>query len=138
MKQSRTTGPSVVVASPAVRSIFLVECLVETKAELFELMVRSGLQVLWALLEKDRAALCGPRYAHQPERRASRAGTLPSEVVLDGRKVAISRPRVRAESREVQLPTFQAMAQVNPDSSECQRAERVRIRHWRVAVGVND
>jgi hypothetical protein len=28
------------------------------------LMVRSGLQVLGALLEEDRAAICGPRYAH--------------------------------------------------------------------------
>lgn len=114
MKQSRTAGPSVVVESPAVRSRPLVEFLVDTKAELFELMVRSGLQVLGALLEDDRAALCGPRYAHQPERRASRAGTVPSEVVLGGRKVAVSRPRVRAEGREVPLPTFQALALADP------------------------
>jgi putative transposase len=114
MKQSRTAGPSVVVESPVVRSLPLVEFLVDTKAELFELMVRSGLQVLGALLEEDRAALCGPRYAHQPERRASRAGTVPSEVVLGGRKVAVSRPRVRAEGREVPLPTFQALAQADP------------------------
>ena len=114
MKQSRTAGPSVVVASPTVRSLPLVEFLVDTKAELFALMVRSGLQVLGALLEEDRAALCGPRYAHQPERRASRAGTVPSEVVLGGRKVAVSRPRVRAEGREVPLPTFQVLAQADP------------------------
>ncbi len=91
-----------------------MEFLVDTKAELFELMVRSGLQVFGALLEDDRAALCGPRYAHQPERRASRAGAVPSEVVLGGRKVAVSRPRVRAEGREVSLPTFQALAQADP------------------------
>jgi hypothetical protein len=40
--------------------------LVDTKAELFELMVRSGLRVLDAMLEEDRTALCGPRYAHHP------------------------------------------------------------------------
>lgn len=114
MKQSRTAGPSVVVESPAVRSLPLVEFLVDTKAELFELMVRSGLQVLGALLEEDRAALCGPRYAHQPDRTASRAGSVPSEVVLGGRKVAVARPRVRAEGREVPLPTFQALAQADP------------------------
>ena len=114
MKKCRTAGPSVVVESPAVRSLPLVEFLVDTKAELFELMVRSGLQVLGALLEEDRAALCGPRDAHQPERRASRAGSVPSEVVLGGRKVAIARPRVRAEGREVPLPTFQALAQADP------------------------
>jgi hypothetical protein len=59
--------------------------------------VRSGLKVLDAMLEEDRSAICGPRYAHVAERRASRAGTVNSEVVLGGRKVAVRRPRVRAE-----------------------------------------
>ena len=86
----------------------------DTTAALFELMVQSGLQVLDALLEEDRTALCGPRYAHHADRHASRAGTVPSEVVLGGRKVAMQRPRVRAEGREVPLPTFQAVAQADP------------------------
>jgi putative transposase len=58
--------------------------------------------------------MCGPRYAHDTDRQASRAGTVSSEVVLGGRKVAVRRPRVRAEGREVPLPTFQAMADVDP------------------------
>jgi hypothetical protein len=41
------------------------------------------------------AICCGPRYAHEPEQPASRAGTTRSEVVLGGRKVAIQRPRVK-------------------------------------------
>ena len=114
MKKSRTAGPSRVVESPTVRSLPLVEVLVDTTAALFELMVQSGLQVLDALLEEDRTALCGPRYAHHADRHASRAGTVPSEVVLGGRKVAMQRPRVRAEGREVPLPTFQAVAQADP------------------------
>ena len=114
MKKSRTASPSAGVESPALRSLPLVEFLVDTKAELFELMVRSGLRVLDAMLEEDRTALCGPRYAHQPERAASRAGTVSSEVVLGGRKVAMHRPRVRAEGREVPLPTFQALAATDP------------------------
>ena len=103
MKKSRTAGPSRVVESPTVRSLPLVEVLVDTTAALFELMVQSGLQVLAALLEEDRTALCGLRYAHHADRHASRAGTVPSEVVLGGRKVAMQRPRVRAEGREVPL-----------------------------------
>ena len=55
MKKSRTAGPSRVVESPTVRSLPLVEVLVDTKAALFELMMQSGLQVLDALLEEDRA-----------------------------------------------------------------------------------
>ena len=114
MKKSRTAGPSLVVESPAVRSLPLVELLVDTKAELFELMVRSGLRVLDAMLEEDRTTLCGPRYAHPPERTASRAGKVPSEVVLGGRKLAVQRPRVRADGREVPLPTFQTLAHTDP------------------------
>ena len=114
MKKSRTAGPSRVVESPTVRSLPVVDVLEDTKAALFALMVQSGLQVLDALLEEDRTALCGPRYAHQADRHASRAGTVPSEVVLGGRKVAMQRPRVRAEGREVPLPTFQAVAQADP------------------------
>ena len=48
-------------------------------------------------------------FAHHADRHASRAGTVPSAVVLGGRKVAMQRPRVRAEGREVPLPTFQAV-----------------------------
>ena len=66
------------------------------------------------MLEDDRTAICGPRYAHQADRTAARAGTVGSEVVLGGRTVAIRRPRVRAARQEVPLPTFQTMAQTDP------------------------
>jgi transposase-like protein len=92
----------------------LVDLLVDTRSELLELVTRSGLKVLTTMLEEDRTALCGPRYAHEPERPASRAGTVRSEVVLGGRKVAIQRPRVRTAAGEVPLPTFQTMAQRDP------------------------
>jgi putative transposase len=81
---------------------------------LTELVVRSGMKVLEAMLEEDRVAVCGPRYVHQAEREAGRAGTTPSAVVLGGRKVEIRRPRVRAGKQEVSLPTFEAMAQTDP------------------------
>ena len=114
MKKSRIARSIAAVASPTLRSLPLVELLVDTKTELFELMIRSGLRVLDALLEEDRTALCGPRDAHQVARTASRAGTVPSEVVLGGRKVTVERPRVRAAGREVPLPTFQTLAQEDP------------------------
>ena len=88
MKKSRVARPIAAVDPPAVRSLPLVALLLDTQAELFELMVRSGLRVLDAILEEDRTALCGPRYAHQPARAASRAGTVPGDVVLGGGVVA--------------------------------------------------
>ena len=48
------------------------------------------------------------------ERQASRADTVPSEVVLGGRKVALRLPRVRANGEEVPLLTFRAMASEDP------------------------
>jgi transposase-like protein len=92
----------------------LVDLLVDTRTELLELALRSGMKVFTKMLEEDRTVLCGPRYAQEPDRPASRAGTTPSEVVLGGRKVTIQRPRVRTADGEVSLPTFQTMAATDP------------------------
>ena len=113
-RESRTVDRSHQVDSPLQRHLPLVDLLVDTRAELMELAVASGLKVLQTMLEADRTAICGPRYAHQPARVASRAGTVTSEVVLGGRKVQIRRPRVRAAGEEVTLPTFQAFADDDP------------------------
>lgn len=82
MKKSRTVAHPVPVESA--RHLPLVDLLVDTRSELFELAVRSGLKVLETMLEEDRTAICGPRYAHVADRQAVRAGTVPSEVVLGG------------------------------------------------------
>ncbi len=113
-RESRTVDRSDQVDSPTPRHLPLVDLLVDTRAELLELAVASGLKVLQTMLEDDRTAICGRRYEHQVERQASRAGSVPSEVVLGGRKVALRRPRVRASGEEVALPTFQVMANEDP------------------------
>ena len=96
------------------RHLPLVDILIDTQAEFQELVVASGLKVLEAMLDEDRAAVCGPRYAHQPARQASRTGHTPSQVVLGGRKVAIRRPRARRAGEEVPLPTARAFANADP------------------------
>jgi len=114
-RKSCTVIPARQVALvPTTRHLPLVDLLVDTRTELLELAVRSGMKVLEAMMEEDRVALCGVRYAHEPQQPASRAGTVASEVVLGGRKVAVRRPRVRADGHEVALPTFQAMAHTDP------------------------
>ena len=114
MKRESRTAPLVHQPESPLRHLPLVDLLVDTRTELFELAMRSGLKVFTAMLEEDRTAVCGPRYAHEPDRPASRAGTVRSEVVLGGRKIAIQRPRVRAADGEVALPTFQTMARRDP------------------------
>ena len=67
-RESRTVDRSDQVDSPSPRHLPLVDLLVDTRAELMELAVASGLKVLHAMLENDRTAICGPRYQHQAER----------------------------------------------------------------------
>ena len=113
-KPSRTVQRRRQSVSPTPRHLPLVDILIDTQAELQELVVASGLKVLEAMMEEDRAAVCGPRYTHQPARQAYRTGHTPSQVVLGGRKVAIRRPRARRADEEVPLPTARAFANADP------------------------
>ena len=113
-QQSRTVPRRRRSVSPTPRHLPLVDSLIDTQAELQELVVASGLKGLEAMLEEDRAAVCGPRYAHQPARQAYRTGHTPSQVVLGGRKVAIRRPRARRAGEEVSLPPARAFANADP------------------------
>jgi transposase-like protein len=73
----------------------------------FDLCVHSGRQVLDAMMEQDREELCGPRWQHDPDRSAGRAGTTASEVTLGGRRIQVTRPRVRnVDGQEMELPSF--------------------------------
>ena len=58
-KPSRSLGRQ----SVSSRHLPLVDILIDTQAALQELVVASGLKVLEAMLDEDRAAVCGPRYA---------------------------------------------------------------------------
>ena len=71
-RESRIVDRSHQVDSPTQRHLPLVDLLVDTRAELLELVVSSGLSVLHTMLEEDRTAICGPRYHHQSKRTACR------------------------------------------------------------------
>jgi len=79
------------------------------------LCVHAGKQVLAAMMEADRAALCGPKGVPNVDRRAVRGGTTRSKVVLGGQRIDIRRPRVRAvDAGELHLPTFTWAAAADP------------------------
>jgi len=63
---------------------------------LVALAVGAGLQVMQALMEADVTALAGPRGKHDATRTAVRRGRERGSVTLGGRRVPITRPRVRA------------------------------------------
>jgi hypothetical protein len=66
------------------------------------------------MLEEDRIAVCGPRYAHQLGRQGVRGGTVGSESCWGAGRSRFGGPRVRADGHEVILPTFQAFADTDP------------------------
>ena len=82
---------------------------------LLDTVVVSGLEYVGEVLEEERTELCGVRYRHDPERRASRAGSMPSSSTLGGRRVQVERPRVRSrEGHELTLPSWRAWSARDP------------------------
>jgi putative transposase len=82
---------------------------------LWETVVVSGFDFAREQLEAERAALCGPRYAHLAARVAMRAGHAKSSLTLGGRCAEIGRPRVRSlDGHELALPSWQAWSARDP------------------------
>ena len=79
--------------------------------ELHELVVGAGMSVLAKMLEAEREKLCGPRYEHSSTRTASRAGHVPGELSMGGRRAQMPRPRVRGvDGKEIKLRTWEMFA----------------------------
>jgi putative transposase len=78
------------------------------KEGLLALAVGTGLQVMAAMFEEDVAGLCGPEGRHNPDRAGYRHGAGAGSVTLGGRRVRVTRPRVRAAdgSGELRLPSY--------------------------------
>jgi transposase-like protein len=71
---------------------------------LLALAVGAGLQVMQALMDADVTALAGPKGRHDEARTAVRHGRERGSVTLGGRRVPVTRPRVRAADGAGELP----------------------------------
>ncbi len=105
------------------RALPLTAMLVSLRSGLRELVVEAGMQALETLLEDERTTLCGPRYQHDAQRRAVRAGHAPAELVMGGRRVRVRRPRARSADgqHEIPLPVWQQFSDedvLNEDAVE--------------------
>lgn len=93
----------------------LLEVVVGAAESLYQLSISTGQQVLEALLEDDRIALCGPRGRHDSKRSAVRHGHDDGVVVVGGRKVKVRKPRVRTmDGQELALPTYEQFSSEDP------------------------
>ena len=105
----RTALDTSALAVPEQVSVAMEEIAAEMREGLLALAVGAGLQVMQQLMEADVAAACGPRGRHDPDRAATRHGRERGSVTLGGRRVPVTRPRVRAVdgSGEVPVPTYE-------------------------------
>jgi len=85
-------------------SVALDELAADMREGLLALAVGAGLQVMAAIMEQDVAAACGPKGRHDPQRAATRHGHERGSVTLGGRRVAVTRPRMRAADGSGELP----------------------------------
>src|SRR5689334_18362493 len=86
----------------------LLEMIVNTRMELDALIAQVGLRVIRGVLDQEIDALCGTR----GQQKAYRHGCQPGYVIFAGRKVAISKPRVRQKAgAELPLATYKAFQQ---------------------------
>src|SRR3954471_5363647 len=91
-------------AVPETVSVALAELAGEMREGLLALAVGTGLQVMAAIMEQDVTAVCGPKGRHDPNRTATRHGSGAGSVTLGGRRVPVTRPRIRAADGSGELP----------------------------------
>jgi len=85
-------------------SVAMAEIAGSMREGLLALAVGTGLQVMQALMEADVTGLAGPKGKHDPGRSVVRHGHERGSVTLGGRRVPVSRPRVRAADGSGELP----------------------------------
>lgn len=120
MPKNRTTGREskadhAVVAMPDVRRIHIEAVLDRAHQDLLNVALGSGITILKKMLEEDQERLCGPKHQPDPERQAYRHGRDEGPVVMGGRKVRATKPRVRGvDGEEIPLPTWEWATREDP------------------------
>ena len=96
------------VAVPEQVVVSMAEIAESAKEGLLALAVGTGLQVMTAMFAEDAARLCGPEGRHNPDRDGYRHGSEAGSVTLGGRRIPVTRPRVRAAAGagELHLPSY--------------------------------
>jgi putative transposase len=105
-----TDGDGLVV--PEQVSVAMAEIAGCMREGLLALAVGTGLQVMQVVMEAEVTGMAGPKGRHDPTRTAVRHGHERGSVTLGGRRVPVTRPRVRAAdgSGELPVPSYELFA----------------------------
>ena len=85
-------------------SVAMAELAGDVQEGLLAMAVDTGLQVMAAMMKADVEAVCGPKGKQDPARTAVRHGTGDGSVTLGGRRVPVTRPRMRAMDGSGEVP----------------------------------
>jgi transposase-like protein len=108
----RVVEPKAMAAQEPQLTLAMPEVAGVIREGLLALSVSAGMAVLSEMLAQDVERLVGPRGRHDAGRTAYRHGDEPSSLPLGGRRVAVTKPRVRSVAgEEMTLPTWQALAE---------------------------
>jgi len=115
MKSRMKPALRVVPAAHVQLTLPIQGVLQDVKHSFYGLCINAGKQVLAAMMEADRVALCGPTGVPDADRRAVRGGSTRSAVVLGGQRIGVKRPRARCvDAGELELPSFAWAAGTDP------------------------
>jgi putative transposase len=111
VKHNYQTIDAAASALGAIESVTVAigEVIADVREGLLAMAVGAGLQVMVAMMNDEVTTACGPKGKHDPNRVATRHGSEDGSVTLGGRRVPITRPRMRAVdgSGELPLPPYQ-------------------------------
>ena len=119
----KVSGPQVVTSAealerplPAQIQETLGELVGAAREGLLALSVGVGLSVVHELMEAEVEEVVGPKGRHNPARTAKRHGHERGSMTLGGRRVEVSRPRIRSAGDERELPvaTYECFAGRDP------------------------
>jgi transposase-like protein len=100
---------------PAEIQAALGELVGAAREGLLALSVGVGLRVVHELMESEVTEIVGPKGAWNPERSAHRHGHEAGSMTLGGRRVPVSRPRVRSvDGQELPVSTYSYFADRDP------------------------
>lgn len=101
----QVTAPeaSAQLALPDEVVVSLAEIAGVAKEGLLALAVGTGLSVLHELMEHEVTEVVGTKGRHDADRVAKRHGQTPGEVTLGGRRLPVSRPRVRTQDGAAEI-----------------------------------
>jgi transposase-like protein len=100
-------------AMPETVSVSMAEIAEDMREGLLALAVGTGLQVMQTIMSEDVTAVCGPKGKHDPARTAVRHGSEAGSVTLGGRRVPVTRPRMRSAdgTGELPVPSYELFSQ---------------------------